>query len=186
MIQQTRAQVGGAFIPIVLIIGVISGTGCASGGPRNTQMLNLAHRAQPATPTPGSWAAIEALPPGSRILITTTTGTRVEGKFKALAPPLLIVTTPDGVSGVLLVDVAKITLLDPDGDGLGNGILIGAGIGLGAAAAILAALGTGEGYLLPSAKAGAPLLLSGAGGAIGALIDRAHKGAQIIYLAESR
>ena len=44
-------------------------------------------------------------------------------------------------------------------DGLANGALIGAAVGAGAALSILAIAGSGEGYVLPSAKVGAPLLL---------------------------
>lgn len=59
-------------------------------------------------------------------------------------------------------------------DGLANGALIGAAVGAGAALGILAIAGSGDGYVLPSAKVGAPLLLSGVGALVGALIDRAH------------
>lgn len=67
------------------------------------------------------------------------------------------------------------------GNGVANGALTGAGIGLGAALVVLTAVASGDGYLLPSAKWGAPLLLSGIGGLVGAVIDRAHKRGEVVY-----
>jgi hypothetical protein len=67
-------------------------------------------------------------------------------------------------------------------EGFGNGGLIGAGAGLGTALGILAIAGSGDGYILPSAKVGAPLLLSGIGAFVGALIDRAHDGGRVLYV----
>jgi hypothetical protein len=66
-------------------------------------------------------------------------------------------------------------------EGFGNGALIGAGAGLGTALGILAIAGSGDGYVLPSAKVGAPLLLSGIAALLGALIDRAHDGGRVLY-----
>ena len=54
---------------------------------------------------------------------------------------------------------------------------------MAAALAVLAGAGSGEGYVLPSAKWGAPLLLSGVGIVVGLLVDRAHKGQDPIYVA---
>jgi hypothetical protein len=48
-----------------------------------------------------------------------------------------------------------------------NDALIGASIGLAAAGIVLAAHGSGDGYVLPSAQWGAPLLLSAVGGLLG-------------------
>jgi hypothetical protein len=67
-------------------------------------------------------------------------------------------------------------------DGLANGALIGAAVGAGAALSILAIAGSGEGYVLPSAKVGAPLLLSGVGALVGALVDRAHESSRLPYV----
>jgi hypothetical protein len=67
-------------------------------------------------------------------------------------------------------------------EGFGNGALIGACAGLGTALGVLAIAGSGDGYVLPSAKVGAPLLLSGIGALIGALIDRAHDGGKVLYV----
>jgi hypothetical protein len=47
---------------------------------------------------------------------------------------------------------------------------------------ILAAAGSGDGYLLASANWGAPLLLSAVGAVIGVFIDRAHRDDQVVYI----
>jgi hypothetical protein len=59
---------------------------------------------------------------------------------------------------------------------------MGAGAGLGAALGLLAIIGSGDGYVLPSAKVGAPLLLSGIGALVGALVDGAHENGQVLYV----
>ena len=63
-----------------------------------------------------------------------------------------------------------------------NGALIGAGIGFGTAAIILAVDASGDGYVLASAKWGAPLLLSVVGGVIGVFVDRAHTNDHVVYV----
>lgn len=68
-------------------------------------------------------------------------------------------------------------------DDLANGALIGAGVGLSAALTVLAIVGSQDGYVLRSAKWGAPLLLSGLGGLAGMLVDRAHKRERTVYVA---
>ena len=67
-------------------------------------------------------------------------------------------------------------------DGLANGALIGAAVGAGAALSILAIAGSGDGHVLPSAKVGAPLLLSGVGALVGALVDRAHESSRLPHV----
>jgi hypothetical protein len=115
------------------------------------------------------------------------TGDRVDGTFSALDVTALALTDRAGKAfTVARSEVARIAA-PATRDGLTNGALIGAGIGLGAAIAILGVLGAQDGYVLPSAKAGAPILLSAVGGLIGALIDRAHHTPeQVLYLAHPR
>jgi hypothetical protein len=67
-------------------------------------------------------------------------------------------------------------------DGLMNGALIGAGIGGGIAASILAIAAAKDGYVLASAKWGAPLLLAAGGAVIGVFVDRGHRNGQVIYV----
>jgi len=66
---------------------------------------------------------------------------------------------------------------------LANGALIGAGVGLGVALTVLAIVGSQDGYVLSSAKWGAPFLLSGIGSLAGMLVDRAHQRDQTVYVA---
>ena len=68
-------------------------------------------------------------------------------------------------------------------DDLANGTLIGAGVGLSVALTVLVIVGSQDGYVLPSAKWGSPLLLSGLGGLAGMLVDRAHKRDRTVYVA---
>ena len=68
-------------------------------------------------------------------------------------------------------------------DDLTNGALIGAGVGLSAALVVFAITASRDGYVLPSAKWGAPLLLSGLGSLGGVLIDRAQKSEEVVYRA---
>jgi hypothetical protein len=133
--------------------------------------------------TPGSWQRVEALQPGSLLLVVLTTGDHVDGAFKALRPEMVVLTDPCGSElNVPRSEIRKIVARGAR-DNLTNGVLTGAGIGLGAAVAILTVVGSGDGYVLPSAKWGAPLLLSSIGGVVGALIDRARTSDQLLYVA---
>lgn len=99
----------------------------------------------------GSWDTIEALRPDARLVVTLKHGERLEGGFKALGPAVLVLTDSGGREvRVSRSDVGKIVA--PTRDDLTNGALIGAGVGLAAALAVLAIAGSGEGFVLPSAK----------------------------------
>jgi len=132
---------------------------------------------------PESLEKVEALQPGAPLVVTVKSGGRLEGAFKAVGPAALTLT--DRTGQAFSIPMSQVDRIAAPGtrDGLGNGVGIGAGIGLGAALAILAAVGSQDGHILPSAKVGAPLLLSGVGGVVGALVDRAHKSEQILYRA---
>jgi hypothetical protein len=132
---------------------------------------------------PGNWNAIEALQPGTQVIVTLKNGGRVSGTFKALEPMLLEITAQDDKdSSVARSEVANI-MTSSGGDSLVNGALIGAGVGLAAAAIVLATIGSGNGYVLPSAQWGGPLVLSGAGFVLGMVIDRAHRDERLLYKA---
>jgi hypothetical protein len=109
-------------------------------------------------------------------------GERREGAFRALGPEDLGLTDSAGRDfGVARSDIRQIVARG-EPDGLMNGALIGAAIGLGAAVTILAVAASGDGYLLASAKWGAPLLLAAAGAVIGTFVDRAHRSDQVVYV----
>ena len=181
MMPSLGAKAAHAITVVAIAILATHASGCASRHGGSMTWPDI-HRSNQPAGIPGSWTALENLAAGSPIVITTRTGDRVAGEFAALASPLLNVNTRVGLRSILLTDVAKI-VQPGQNDNLANGIAVGVGIGLGTAIAILTAVGTKEGYVLPSAKIGAPLLLSGAGGLIGALIDRAHQKERVIYLA---
>jgi hypothetical protein len=132
---------------------------------------------------PGSREKIEALQPGATLVVTLKTGQRLEGALKAVGPSVLNLTDRDGKE--LSIPMSQVDRIVAPGtrDSLTNGIGVGAGIGFGAALAILAAVGSQDGYVLPSAKVGAPLLLSGVGGLVGAFVDRMRESDQVLYRA---
>ena len=66
---------------------------------------------------------------------------------------------------------------------LGVGKTGGGRGGITTAVTILAVAGSGGAYVLPSAKWGAPLLLTAAGALLGMVVDRAHKGERVLYRA---
>ena len=170
---------------ILLLITTASlAIGCASAG-RSWSSAPVAGRVSPTAVTPGSWKRVEAVRPGSPLLVLLKSGDRIDGAFKVLRAEMLALADPAGTElSVPRSEVLKIVARGA-GDNLSNGALIGAGIGLGAAVAILAVIGCGDGYVLPSAKWGAPLLLSSVGGVVGAVIDRAHRSQQLLYVATS-
>jgi hypothetical protein len=156
--------------------------GCASAGgrwsvPQPTSGVNQ------TSPLPGAWDRVEALRLGSRLLISLKSGEQVDRAFADLRPDVLVLTDSAGAESSLpRVDVQRIVAVEWR-DGLTNGVSIGAGIGLAAALAILTGLGAGDGYVLPSAKWGAPVLLSAAGAMFGAIIDNAQRRDELVYLA---
>jgi hypothetical protein len=113
--------------------------------------------------------------------VTLKSGVRLEGAFNSLAQGELALTDRAGQPFTIASSEISRIVMQVD-DTLTNGALTGGGIGLAAALALLAAAGSGEGYVLPSAKWGAPLLLSGVGIVVGMLVDRAHKGQDLIYV----
>lgn len=112
------------------------------------------------------------------VIVTDMRGRRVKGALAAIDVNSLSLATDGRTQTFARSEVSTVRVPD----GLGNGILIGAGAGLGAALGILAIIGSGDGYVLPSAKVGAPLLLSGIGALVGAVVDRAHENGQVLYV----
>jgi len=159
-----------------------SAASCATVARRTSGVLPARTGTQQASVIPGNWDQIETLRSGSPVAVTLRSGDRVEGVFKALTIDMMILTDAAGrESNVPRPQISKIvaTVKDP----LSNGALIGAGAGLVAALVILGAAGSGEGYILPSAKWGAPSLLTGIGAVIGVFVDRAHETGHVLYVA---
>lgn len=169
---------------ILLMLSATSLTSaCASTGRHWSGLVQGPPSARHGAVIPGSREQVEALQRGAPIVVTLKTGARLEGAFKALGPSVLALTDRTGKE--LSIQMSQVDRMVSPGtrDGLTNGVAIGAGIGFGAALAILAAVGSQDGYVLPSAKVGAPVLLSGVGGLVGAFADRAHAREQVLYRA---
>jgi hypothetical protein len=166
---------------LLLIIASSLIVGCASAGRNWSSPPHTTQHMSRSRVVPGNWEAVEALRPGTPIGVTLNNGGRIVGAFRALHPIMLEITDQDGKGvSVARSDVAKIVVSGVSDSSM-NGALIGAGIGLAAAGTILGTIGSGDGYVLPSAKWGAPLLLSAAGGLLGIVIDRAHRDEQLLY-----
>ena len=112
------------------------------------------------------------------VIVTDTNGRRIKGAILAVDEGSLTLASDGRVHTFARSDVRAVR----EADGLGDGALIGAGAGLGAALGVLAIVGSGDGDVLPSAKVGAPLLLSGIGALVGVLVDRAHEGGRVLYV----
>ncbi len=169
---------------ILLVLSATSLTAaCASIARHGSGLVQTSPSARHGGVIAGSWEKVEALQPGSPLVVTLKSGGHLEGAFKAIGPAVLALT--DRVGREFSIPTSQIdSVVAPDTrDSLTNGIAIGAAIGLGAALAILAAVGSQDGYVLPSAKVGAPLLLSGVGGLVGAFVDRANKSELLLYRA---
>jgi hypothetical protein len=137
--------------------------------------------AEAQTPARSFGDLIGILKPNTTIAITDTGGHRVKGTLVAIDENALSLST-EGRSQVFPKQAIMTVRLT---DGVGDGALIGAGAGLGAALGLLGTLGSRDGYVLPSAKVGAPLLLSGIGAIVGALIDRGREGDRLLYASPS-
>jgi hypothetical protein len=189
MTTEQRAEVGRLAVGpsmLLLLVAPVLALGCASAGQgwsRVSQSTTGVSRIQGPS---GNWERIEALQPGTLLVVTLKSGERITARFTSLHPTMLGLFDRDGRdSSVPRSEVARI-VAGGRKDSLTNGALSGAGIGAAAAIVILAVVGAGNGYVLPSAKWGAPLLLSSVGGVLGALIDRAHESEQLLYLARLR
>ena len=178
---QLAAMTARTSILAAICAGLLS-AGCASGGRQSPVSLQSPSSVQRVVLTPGSWDSVAVLQRGSRVVITLIDGERVEAAFMTLSPEDVGVT--DSAGQDLSISRSNIRQIVARGerDQLGDGALIGAGIGLGTAATILAIAASGDGYILASAKWGAPLLLSAVGGVIGVLVDRAHRDSEVVYV----
>ena len=105
------------------------------------------------------------------------------GKYIYIRNEVVVLTDAGNAVNVAKADVLEITTAQTRRDSLTNGALIGGGIGLGVALAILAVAASSEGYVLESAKWGAPLLGFGAGLGTGIAIDASREQREVLYRA---
>ncbi len=185
MMTPARHDVGGLAVGVSILLVICAASlsaGCALSGQPRPDLPASTVGGQSAGLIPGSWNQVAGLRPGSQIVVTLKGGDRFEGAFRALEPSDLDLTDSGGRDfRVARSDIGQIVARG-ERDDLTNGVLIGAGIGLGTALAILVGLASGDGYLLPSAKWGAPVFLSAVCGLVGVLIDRAHTDDQVVYV----
>jgi hypothetical protein len=188
MITGARPELGpmAVFASILLTMSVaLSNAACASVSPNGSRLPQLMPSDRIPGVIPGSWERVQGLRSGSPLIVTLKTGDRLKGAFKALAPGALTLTDSAGKEfSVPRSEVETITAQVKDD--VANGALIGAGIGVGAALAVLASVGSRDGYVLPSAKWGAPLLLSGIGSLVGILVDRAQNRKELLFRAPKK
>jgi len=175
VITIARREIGPNVVSSVLLmlaIGLLSGA-CASARP-NRAALQFTPPPRSAGLIPGSWEKVEGLRLGSPLVVVLKTGARLRGALKALTVGDLSLTDATGKEFIIARSEVG-TIVAQVRDDLANGALIGAGVGFSAALTVLAIVGSQDGYVLPSAKWGVPLLLSGLGSLAGMLVDRAHK-----------
>ena len=130
---------------------------------------------------PGRWEKVAAEKPGSRFLVTLTTGDRMECAFVRLTERSLIVSTPNGVEREYSkANVERITTVDKRQDSLANGAAIGA-MSAGIPAGIIALAAAGA---CKSCKEEAALgfaLWTGIGAGIGLAVDASIKDYATLY-----
>ena len=161
MIALNRQRLGAVTVCVVLLPGGVFGQTVASSFEELESVVNE-----------------ERVGRGTTIRLTDISGRTVTGKLTMLNRRSISLAV-DGRTQIFAESgISEIRMAD----GLGNGTLIGAGVGLGTALGILAAVGSGEGYVVSSAQVAAPLVFTGAGALVGALIDRAHEGGRVLYV----
>jgi len=135
-------------------------------------------------PPPGRWEKVDALAPGTEIIVLSVTGQRLTCTLVASSPDELRVTAPPkGERSIRKADVLKVLRENPN-DSVLNGVLWGALIGAGAGAA-WGSDRPGEGCgnspcgLYIGATLGAPV-----GALVGYLRDKRLKAVEVLYRSE--
>jgi hypothetical protein len=141
---------------------------------------------------PGRWERVEALPPGTAVIVKLQGGERLEGIYQRIGPDEIVFVESNGIErrlprmGILKIESATVVP-----DRLCNGALYGAFIGIAAGIGSMVAYGNaktngpvqwmdedGPGYLIGSAIVG-----GGIGAAIGALLDASIKHHEVLFKA---
>ena len=167
---------------LMLSLIAMQGGACASTSASGT-VASQARASDSGRPVAGDWRRIEALPIGTSIVVTQKTGSRIVGTLADFDEHALSIVVNEGSELTLPKSDVQQIVSPAMEDGLINGAAIGGGIGIATAVTILAVAGSGGAYVLPSAKWGAPLLLTAAGALLGMVVDRAHKGERVVYRA---
>jgi len=136
---------------------------------------------------PGRWEKVDALPRGTSIIVTLTSGDRAQYTFAASSSDLLTLLNEDSKE----IRFAKSDVRAVErrqSDRVRNGTLIGAGVGFGTGFFALAAFNakqTASGPIWDREAVGyyvaAGLVGAGIGALTGALIDAGRKDREILY-----
>ncbi len=142
---------------------------------------------QPRTPPADKWEKVDALQASGDLTVVLTSGERRRYLLSAATQDTLrLVASTGAVKVVPKSSIARVEQRynDPTNNGLGIGLAVGAAAGLGLVAALYASCDQGC-----EAPAAGPIYLTsiGMGAAIGGvtgwLIDKAHKGKKLVYVA---
>jgi hypothetical protein len=103
----------------------------------------LAHRTKTQDPPALVAAYVKALPPGTKIKITTADGETMNATLMAVQNEAIIVRPrtriPEPAQTIPLQRIASVEVQQPNG-GVGRAIAIGAGVGAGAAVGVFLAI----------------------------------------------
>ena len=126
---------------------------------------------------PGRWELVDALEPGTPVIIRLKAGDRMECVFKGSSPVDVIFADERGNEGRLpKSEILRIEMAEKTGDGLANGALIGMGLGAAGAIGALYAYAdsvTASGPIWGGDSAGYFILAGFVGAGIGALVGMA-------------
>jgi len=135
---------------------------------------------------PGRWEKVDGLPVGSPIVITLTTGRKLDIDFKESLNDLLVVIEDKREIRIPKSDVRSVVRVR--NDRLRNGVLIGSGLGFAAGFLSLAAFNakvTASGPIWEGEALGyytyAGLVGAGIGLLAGSAIDAARKSVEVLY-----
>jgi hypothetical protein len=140
---------------------------------------------------PASWDKVDAVQPGSRITVVLEGGEGRSYRLKNAADATLELLTPDGAAHTVKKSQVVRLVGEEFNDPVGNGMAIGGLAGAGAAVALMTAA-----YASCNGSCDAPdpipmfLTAAGFGAGIGVLagflVDKAHKGSELLYPAPGR
>ncbi len=134
---------------------------------------------------PGRWEKVDALEQGTEIIFTMKSGERVDGAFQQHDAEILFVAEVNGSERPIPErDVAKVVRPLVEGDSSWDGAAIGAAIGYGGGWAGLAAMKSGGGdWAWSDAFEMFGPIGAGVGALVGYLVDKSHKGTEVLYQA---
>ena len=129
---------------------------------------------------PGRWEKVDTLPPEAEIIVTLKAGARLECVLKESgADDLTVITSTGGQLKVAKSEVEEVETIEKDG--VRDGVLIGAAIGF--AGPVIVTLVSGVDRTEVSLGFAVGVIGAGVGAAVGYLMDKSHKGTEVLYQA---